>query len=154
MYTLPSLAATAGVNRSSPATVGFTSRGAVQVDPPSVDSDSTMSFRPAALNRVSCQATYMVPVTGSMAAAGRPPVRMPGTPAPSNWPTVTGLLQVTPPSWEVCAVSKSAFLPGTNRSYTIVTAPSAWTSGSRPSVSAFGSVANTNGDQVLPSVVE
>src|SRR5215469_8123434 len=114
MYTLPSLAATAGVNRSSPATVGFTSRGALQVDPPSVDSDSTMSFRPDALNRVSCQTTYMVPVTGSMAAAGRPPVRMPGTPAPSNWPMVTGLLQVTPPSWEVCAVSKSAFLPGTN----------------------------------------
>src|SRR5215469_54515 len=154
MYTLPPLAATAGVNRSRPAIVGFTTRGALQVDPPSVDSDSTMSFRPDALNRVSCQTTNMVPVTGSIAAAGKPPVRIPGTPAPSNSPMVTGLLQVTPPSWEVCAVSKSAFLPGTNRSYTIVTAPSAWTSGSRPSVSAFGSVVSTTGDQVLPSVVE
>src|SRR5579859_3203346 len=152
--TAPLFAATAGVNRSRPATLGSTIRGALHVCPPSAETDNTMSLSPAGLNLVSCQTTYILPVTGSMAAAGSPPVRMPGTPEPRNWPMVTGLLHVRPPSCEVCAVSKSLFVFGSVRSYTTVTEPSGWTSGIRPSVSAVGALMNRSGDHVLPWLSE
>jgi len=51
-----------------------------------------MSFSPDGLDRVSCQTTYICPVTGSIAAAGNPPVRIPGTSEPRNWPMVAGAL--------------------------------------------------------------
>jgi hypothetical protein len=105
MYTFPAAAATAGVNRSRPAAAGLTGRGAVHDCPPSEEVDSTMSFSPAELNRLSCHTTYICPVDGSIAAAGTPPVRMPGTAAPRNWPMVAGAVQVVPPSWEVWATS-------------------------------------------------
>ncbi len=51
--------------------------------------------------RWSCQTTKTLPVAGSMAAPGRPsPVRELGTGATVMSATVTGELQVSPPSLE------------------------------------------------------
>ena len=75
--------------------------------PPSAESEITVSLWPSERNRVSCHTTYIWSLVGSMAAAGRPPVRMPGSPAPRNSAMVTIGPHVKPPSVEVWATSKS-----------------------------------------------
>src|SRR5207249_6828772 len=106
-YTLPLYAATSGVkwvillDEGS----GLTFSGSLQVAPPSADNERTMSLYPLRLNRASCQLAYRIPVTGSTAAEGSPPVRMPGTPDPSNCAIFTGLPKVFPPSVDVWATS-------------------------------------------------
>ena len=116
----------------------FTLRSADQVAPPSAESEITVSLWPSERNRVSCHATYMWSLLGSMAAAGRPPVRMPGSPAPRNSAIVTIGPHVKPPSVEVMATSKSR--PPTNWSVTTVTLPFELIRGSCPSVSAPGAM--------------
>src|SRR5579859_1223074 len=98
MCTAPPAAAIAGENLSSPGICGLTTLGVLQVRPPSAETDSTMSFSPRELYRVSCHVAYKRPVDGSAAAAGARPVRMPGSSEPRNALIFTGAPQVAPPS--------------------------------------------------------
>ena len=100
-----------------------------------MDFEITMSLCPSVRNRVSCHTTYMASFVGSMVAAGSPPVRLPGSPAPRNSPTVTDGSKVRPPSCEVWETSKS-WLPMV-WSYTMVRSPFDWIRGSSPSLSVL-----------------
>ena len=130
----------------------FTRAGGDHVAPPSREAEITTSLWPSLRNRVSCHTTYMASSVGSTVAAGSPPVRRPGSPAPRNSAMLTGGPKVRPPSVEVWATSKS-WAP-TVWSYTMVRSPFDWTTGSSPSTSSGRLVTSIRSLHVCPSSSE